>query len=355
MHPDVIHFAAIMKKHDAQVCTMPFPNVGPNDVVVKMQRIHMCTTDYQQWMGLRDHQGFPMASGHECSGIVVEKGSEVGDSIEIGQQVGIMANYCGYCYNCLHGYTSTCTNLPDWTELRDENGFIGEKYFADYTVVPRRLLLPINNSVDPAEAALLEPTATAVKAANLADIRPAEDVVIVGAGTMGLINAQVAKAFGARVIICDLSDKKVQRAKEMGGIEVVHSGQQDPVAEVYRLTGGKGADTVIMAVANTAAYQQGYAMLKEHHAKMVLFPAGYPKPELDLEPNEIHYRRLNIIGTVDTELKDWVQAAELISKRLVHCGCALEGKIFPLRDINAAYAEASVPDSYRVTIDLQGI
>ncbi len=355
MYPDVIHFAAIMKKHDARIFTMPFPNVGPRDVVVKMQRIHMCTTDFQQWMGLRDHQGFPMASGHECSGVVVGKGEEVGDSIEIGQQVGIMANYCGYCYDCLHGYTSTCTNLPDWTDLRDENGFIGEKYFADYTVVDRRLLLPINNEIDPAEAAFLEPVATAVKAAHLADIRPAEDVVIVGAGTMGLVNAQVAKAFGARVIVSDLSDKKVARAKEIEGLEVIHAGKEDPVKAVYKMTGGKGADTVIMGVGNTMAYRQGFDMMKETRGKFVLFPAGYPKPEMEFDPNQIHYRRIQIIGTVDCDLREWVLASELISKRLVNCSYFMEGKLFPLREINDAYAAAAQPDSYRVTIDCQGI
>ena len=172
---------------------------------------------------------------------------------------------------------------------------------------------------------------------------------------MGLVNAQVAKAFGARVIVSDLSDKKVARAKEIEGLEVIHAGKEDPVKAVYKMTGGKGADTVIMGVGNTMAYRQGFDMMKETRGKFVLFPAGYPKPEMEFDPNQIHYRRIQIIGTVDCDLREWVLASELISKRLVNCSYFMEGKLFPLREINDAYAAAAQPDSYRVTIDCQGI
>ena len=86
MLPDKIHFGVIVKGHVAEMHEMPFPEVGPTDIVVKLVANNICTTDYQQWLGLRDHQGFPMASGHECAGNIVAMGDEVYDNFKIGMQ-----------------------------------------------------------------------------------------------------------------------------------------------------------------------------------------------------------------------------------------------------------------------------
>ena len=180
------------------------------------------------------------------------------------------------------------------------------------------------------------------------------NVLLMIAGTMGLVNAQVAKAFGARVMISDISPKKIARAKEMG-IDVIDAKNTDPVQAVKDLTDGKGADTVIAAVGSTLAYKQGYEMLKHFRGKLVIFPAGYPKPELQVDPNELHYRKLEIIGSFVANLTDWYESATLISKRLIDCSYSLEGKYIPLRDIQKAYEAAATPDAYRVTVDLQGV
>ena len=139
------------------------------------------------------------------------------------------------------------------------------------------------------------------------------------------------------------------------GVDVIDAKHEDTVQAVKELTGGKGADTVIAAVGSTLAYKQGYDMLKHFRGKMLIFPAGFPKPVLEVEPNELHYRKLELIGTVGSDLSDWYEAATLISKRLINCSYSLEGKHIPLREIQKAYEAAATPDSYRVTVDLQSI
>ena len=352
MLPDKIHFGVIVKGHVAEMHEMPFPEVGPTDVVIKMATNNICTTDYQQWMGLRDHQGFPMAGGHEWAGTIIAKGDDVYDNFKIGQQVGGMGGYCGVCDNCRQGLTSDCINNRKGGPGPD--GYYGLKRFADYVVMDQKYVIPINNEIAPAEAGFLEPAATVVSCAHKCAIKPMQDVVVIGAGTMGLVNAQVAKAFGARVMISDISPKKIARAKEMG-IDVIDAKNTDPVQAVKDLTGGKGADTVIAAVGSTLAYKQGYDMLKPLRGKLVIFPAGYPKPELHVDPNELHYRKMEIIGSFVANLSDWYESATLISKRLINCSYSLEGKYIPLRDIQQAYEAAATPDAYRVTVDLQGV
>ena len=219
----------------------------------------------------------------------------------------------------------------------------------------QRFVIPIDNSVPPAEAGFLEPVATVVQGVKKLGVKPMEDIVVIGAGTMGLVNAQVAKAFGARVIITEIDPRKIERAKKMGIGDVIDSKNTDPVAEVKRLTGGVGADAVIAAVGATVAYKQGYEMLKPLRGRLLIFPAGYPKPELQVDPNELHYRKIEIIGTFGADLVDWMDSATLLSKKLIDCSYSLEGKVIPLRDIQKAYEAAATPGAYRVTVDLQGV
>lgn len=353
MLPDKIHFGVIVEGHKAEMHEAPFPEVGPDDIVIKMATCNICTTDYQQWMGLRDHQGFPMAGGHEFSGTIIHKGENVLDDFEMGMQVAVMHKFCGKCYNCRIGHQGDCTNKGAHGPGPD--GYYGQKGFADYYVVDQMFVVPVDNDVPPAEAGFLEPVSTVVQCIKKARIQPMEDVVVIGAGTMGLVNAQVAKAWGARVIISEVLPKKIQRAKEMGIGPVIDAKSTDPVEEVKKLTGGKGADCVVMAVGNTIAYKQGYDMLKQLRGRLIIFPAGYPKPELKTDPNEIHYRKLEIIGSFVCDSVDWVDAATLLSKKLIDCSYSLEGQVFPLRDIQKAYEAASVPGAYRVTVDLQGV
>jgi len=354
MLPEKIHFGVIVEGHKAEMHEAPFPQVGPEDIVIKMATNNICTTDYQQWMGLRDHQGFPMAGGHEFAGTIFYKGEQVLDSFEIGMQVGAMHEFCGYCHNCRMGHTGDCTTRSGH-KGPGPDGYYGAKRFADYIVCNQKFVVPIDASVPPAEAGFLEPVATVVQGVRKANIKPMEDVVVIGAGTMGLVNAQVAKAFGARVIITEIDPKKIERAKAMNIGEVIDSKNTDPVAEVKRLTGGVGADCVIAAVGASIAYKQGYQMLKQLRGRLVIFPAGYPKPELAIDPNEIHYRKIEIIGTFGADLVDWMASATLLSKHLINCSFSLEGKAIPLRDIQKAYEAAATPGAYRVTVDLQEV
>ncbi|WP_262428532.1 zinc-dependent alcohol dehydrogenase [Paratissierella segnis] len=349
-----IVFGAIMDMHKTELHKVVLPELAPDEILLKMEKINLCTTDYQHWMGLRNHYGFPKADGHEYSGIIIEKGSDVGDNLQIGDRVSGGYKGCGYCIPCREGFPNECIN-KDSVSTRYAIEFKGGKAFANYKILSAKEAVKVSKDIPAEEAGFLEPVSTAVECAFRAKIKPTEDVVIIGAGTMGIVNAQVAHAFGARVIISDISDKKVETAKKMGFAEVIHSRKTDPVEEVKRLTNGKGADVVIAAVGNTIAYKQGMEMLKHFRGRFMVFPAGYPKPELEIDPNEMHYRKIEIIGSYEANDYDYLIASRLLSYKMINMSYALEGKAFPLKNINDAFEAASIPDSYRVTIDLQDI
>ena len=345
------HFGVQLGPGKAEVRLGELPPLLPDQMLLKMEICNICTEDYQRWMGLRQFPS-PMADGHEYVGIVIEKGAEVIGEFQLGNRVGKLNQQCGVCGDCRTGNTGDCRYAP-YTGV-GLDGFHGVKGFANYKFIPQRLAIKVSNDIPAQEAAFLEPVATVIQGMKRARVKPADTVVVVGAGAMGLINAQVAKAYGARVIMTDISDKKIRRATDMEIGPVVNAKTCDPVAVVRELTGG-GADVVIPAVGNTAAYRQAYDMLRHFKGRMLIFAAGYPKPELDFDANLLHYRKQEIIGTVNADNADFIEAAKMLGDRSIDVSKCLEGKTFPLREFARALEHASMPDSYRVSVDLQSI
>ena len=95
--------AVLVKHHQAEIHELELGPVGDEQILVKLETCNLCTTDYQQWMGLREHQGYPYAGGHENTGIVVEVGKNVVD-IQVGDRVSFGYDFCGQCDPCRRGY-----------------------------------------------------------------------------------------------------------------------------------------------------------------------------------------------------------------------------------------------------------
>ena len=178
----------------------------------------------------------------------------------------------------------------------------------------------------------MEPFATVIHGAKKLRLKPFETVVVIGAGTMGLINAQTAKAYGCRVIVSEMIPKKIETAKAMG-FEVIDCNESDPVEKV-------------------SANSQGLEMLKQNDGRMLLFAAGYPVPELKVDSNMLHYRKMELIGTFGADHEDFKEAAKALSTKVVDVSKLVEEKKFPLSRLQDAYEEASKPGMYRVSVML---
>ena len=116
------------------------------------------------------------------------------------------------------------------------------------------------------------------------------------------------------------------------------------------LTDGKGVDAVIVAVGNTGANTQAVQMLKKVDGRVLLFAAGYPAPLIETDSNELHYRRIELIGTFGADMKDFFEAARLLNTGAVDMSKLVEPEKFPLDRIQDAFAAASVPGKYRVRV-----
>lgn len=350
--PKNFRMGVLTKAHTLEIVTMPLPAMRDDEVVVKQEACNICTTDYTQWQGKREHQGYPMAGGHEGSGIVIAKGAAVGDELNLGDRVGLTYAYCGRCKPCRLGHQIECAekfNLVSYF-FKSALGYYGTYGFANYIVRPARYLLKMRADLDAAEAGFLEPVATVVNGVRKLRVAPMETVVVIGAGTMGLLNAQVARAYGARVIVSEMLENKLKCAQGMG-FETVNPAVEDAAAKVKELTGGEGVDAVIIAVGATKANEQALEMVKKLDGRVLFFAASYPKPELHVDSNLIHYRKFELIGAFEADQRDFYDAAALLNLGHVKVSPLICAR-YPLDEIEKAFGAASVPGSYRVALEL---
>lgn len=345
---DVMRFGVIIGPRQAEVHERKIPELGDDQVLIKNESCNICTTDYELWTGARTNQPLPMAGGHENSGIIVKKGKNVGDHFQIGDRVGIMlTRYCGECIDCRKGHTFAC-KFKGETFPKYSDGYYGFFGFSTYKIADARYCFKFTSDIPSDEAGFIEPLATSIRSIKRGRVQPLDNVVIIGAGTMGLLNAQVARSFGARVIISELLEKKIKTAKDLGFNEVVNPQEGNFEEQVRELIGDGRVDAIIVCVGTSSANQQAFD-IAELDTRIVYFAAGYPAPELNIDSNIVHYKRLELIGTVGSDIDDFQLAAQMLDNRAVNVNALIE-KRFSLDQLQQAYELASTPGSFRVSV-----
>lgn len=320
------------------------PEVGENDVLVQVQACNICTSEYGVYNGARTRPS-PLVFGHEWAGKVLAVGQKVMD-IKMGDLVACGYQFDPYSPESLQGRTSECRNILS-ADIPNPDGYYGNAGFAEYAVMSQIALYKIRQDADPAIAGLLEPIATVVSGIRRMNVKPSDTVVVIGAGTMGLLNALVLREYGCRVIVTELLEKKLKTARELG-LEVVDSAAVDAVAEVKRLTNEKGADAVVLAVSAQKATDQAFDMLKKNRGKLLLFAAGSPSPVIKTDVNTLHYRKIEIYGTYGADHVDFAEAARLINKGM-DFSAVIEAR-YPFNEMEDAMKAACVPGAYRIAV-----
>ena len=331
----VLEAERVVKVHEREI-----PALKADEVLIKNGACNICTTDYGQYTGARKNLMFPMAWGHEFAGTIVDMGSDVKE-FEVGEMVGIGYDNCGECEFCKKGLTSECVTLGAGRNKLSPDGYHGGFGCSEYVIKPYRSLFKLNQNMDPSEAAFVEPVGTVCQGIRKLRVQQGEKIVVIGAGTMGVLNALVAKAEGCEVMITEMMDKKIEVAKELG-LNVVDVKEKDPVEAVKEWTDGRGVDAVILAVGVTAANDQALEMIKRLHGRILMFAAGYPAPELHVDSNLIHYRKMELIGTFSADKCDFERAAELMREKKIDLSKLVEAK-YKLDDVEQAFEAAIVP------------
>ena len=324
--------------------TVELPVPGPGQVLVRLRATAICTWEQRTYSG-RQHMTFPFVGGHEMAGDVVAIGPGTVNELEVGDRVAVGPASCGRCHWCLTGQDRSCRDHYAGAVRYGEAW--GPGGFAEYKLHPANGVFRIADT--PYElASLVEPLSCALHAMRLLDTRVSEDVVILGAGVMGLLNVVAAKQRGARVIVSEIDAGRLARARAFGADELIDASAADPVARVKELTDGRGAEAVIAAIGSREANEQGLAMLSER-GRFVLFAATHPEPEFSIQPNPMHNRETGVVGAVSKDKQDFYTAIRLIRYGLVDLAPLIEAT-YPFARIGDALDHAIRPGTYRIIV-----
>lgn len=286
------------------------PEIGHNDVLIKIRRTAICGTDmhiykWDDWS--RATVPVPMVTGHEYSGEIVEMGSEV-RGFEIGDRVSGEGHItCGYCRNCRAGRRHLCRNTVGV-------GVNRQGAFAEYLRLPAYNLFKLPDEISDDLAAIFDPFGNAVHTALSFDVT-GEDVLITGAGPIGIMAAAVVRHVGARhVVVTDINDYRLALAEKMGAtraVNVANQNLEDVMADIGMV---EGFDVVLEMSGAQAAIN---TMLEVINNGGKIAMLGIPPEPMPLDWNKVIFKGLTIKGIYGREMfETWYKMASLIQSGL---------------------------------------
>ncbi|WP_163835757.1 L-threonine 3-dehydrogenase [Spartinivicinus ruber] len=302
--------AKLKREEGIWMTDVPRPEVGHNDLLIKIKKTAICGTDihiynWDEWS--QKTIPVPMVTGHEYVGEVVGIGEEVA-GFEIGDRVSGEGHItCGHCRNCRAGRRHLCRNTVGVGVNRDGA-------FAEYLVIPAFNAFKLPDEVSDELAAIFDPFGNAVHTALAFDL-VGEDVLITGAGPIGIMAAAVARHVGARhVVITDINDYRLSLAKQMGATRTVNVAKEQLEDVMKQLKMEEGFDVGLEMSGVPVAFK---SMLKNmnHGGKIAML--GIPPGEMAIDWSEVIFKGLDIKGIYGREMfETWYKMASLIQSGL---------------------------------------
>jgi len=291
-----------------EIADTPVPPVGAGEVLVRVESCGICGSDVHGYDGSSGRRIPPIVMGHEAAGTVAATGAGVGGYAEGDRVTFDSTVYCGECAFCASGQINLCDH-------RQVIGVSCGEYrrhgaFAEYVVVPRRILYPLPASISFPEAAMLEAVSVALHAVRVSEAADGATALVIGAGMIGLLTMQAARAAGcAQVFISDVDATRLELADEIGADKILHCSGRELVAEVHKLTGGRGVDLVYEAVGRNETVSDAIdAVRKGGIATLV----GNITPEVTLPLQKVVSRQIRLQGSC-ASAGEYPQAIELIA------------------------------------------
>ena len=286
------------------------PQVGHNDVLIKVNRTAICGTDihifkWDDWA--QATIPVPMSVGHEFSGKIVERGIEV-KGFEIGDRVSAEGHItCGYCRNCRAGRRHLCMNTVGV-------GVNRPGAFAEYIAVPAFNVFKLPDAISDEMASILDPLGNATHTALSFDL-VGEDVLITGAGPIGIMAVAIARYAGARhVVITDVNDYRLELARKMGAtraINVMNATIDDTMKELGMV---EGFDVGMEMSGNPQAFRD---MLRTMHHGGKVAILGIPPGDMAIDWNDVIFKGLVLKGIYGREMfETWYKMSSMLQSGL---------------------------------------
>lgn len=317
------------------------PKINDNEILLKVKSVGICGTDLRIIKNGRDdiHENNPRILGHEISGIIVEVGKNV-KSYKVGMRVAVAPNTgCGVCDFCARGDYHLC---HDYYAL----GVHLNGGFAEYVKIPENFVrlgnvveLPEHVSFD--EGAIIEPLSCVYNGLSATPVKPGDNVCIIGAGTIGVMFALLAKLSGAsKVIVANRTPDRLKLCKSIDpSLITVESTNLEN--EVNNQTNGNGADVCIVACSSPSAQAQALELTGMNGS--VNYFGGLPKNNemVKINTNAIHYKQLKVTGTTKANNYYFRESLKLINDKKLNIKKLITNK-YSINDFNEATKSANI-------------
>ncbi len=271
----------------------PEPEVGPEDLLVRVRACGVCGSDVHGFDGASGRRIPPLVMGHEAAGVVEQIGADV-SGFAVGDRVTFDSTvYCGACFFCRQGRVNLCDNRMVLGVSCGDYRRHGA--FAEYVAVPYRIAYKLPDGLSFEHAALVEAVSVAVHAVNRTPVQLGDSVVVVGAGMIGLLVIQAARAAGAGTIIAvDLAEERLQLAAQLGADHAINSGLEDATAAVAALTEGRGAAHAFEVVGAPATIHAAIGSTRKGGNVTLV---GNLAPQVELPLQAVVTRELTLRGS----------------------------------------------------------
>ncbi|MGN5635150.1 alcohol dehydrogenase AdhP [Streptomyces sp. AC154] len=320
----------------------PVPTPAGHQVLVRMEASGLCHTDIHAAQGdwpVRPSP--PFVPGHEGIGIVEAAGDRV-THLTVGDRVAIpwLGEACGHCDHCVSGWETLCL-------AQENSGYSVDGSHAEYALAHGNYVVPVLDGIDPLDAAPLTCAGvTTYKAVKLSGARPGTRALVSGIGGLGHLALQYARIFGAETIAVDVTDEKLDLARELGADHVIDARVQDVAEETRRLG---GADAAISLAVSNESFGAAYSALRRGGTLvLVALPA---EGKLELPVFDTVLNGTKVIGSIVGTRQDLAEVFQL--HRLGRTRVVRESR--DLADINSAIGEVLKGQvSGRLVFDLGG-
>ena len=309
--------------HGIEIREVPVPTPGPGEVLVRVQVASVCGTDlhiynWDPWAKGRIRP--PLIPGHEFSGAVAAVGRGV-STVREGDLVSAeMHVACGKCLQCRTGQAHICQHVRIL-------GVDADGAFAEYVVIPDRIMYPLPADFPFEEAAMLEAVSVAMHGVKVSAIAGGETALVIGAGMIGLLTLQAAKAAGcARVFITDVDETRLNLARKIGADEVLHCSGAELLSEIKRLTNGRGVDLALEAVGLNQTVASAIDCTRKGGTVTLI---GNVSPEVTLPLQKVVVKQLKLQGSCASsgeypEAIEFIAAGKIKVKPLITAVAGLE-------------------------------
>ena len=342
--------ARLYGKMDLRLEDLPIPEIGDDEVLVKIKSAAICGTDVRMYKnGASGIDGeHPLVIGHEMAGVIEKVGKNV-TAYRPGERVAVAPNMgCGICDDCISGNSHMC---KDYKAL----GVSLDGGFAEYVKIPANAvragnLVPLAEHVSFAEAAITEALSCVYNGISQCHIRPGDVVLVIGAGPIGIMHAMMAKMSGAaKVYVNDIAENRLETCRE---IDASFLTVKDNVVEtIQKDTDGHGADVVITACPVPEA-QQNALKVAANYGRICFF-GGLPadRQEVPLNSNLIHYKQLIVTGSTRASLKQFKDSLGFVTAGILDVKKLITRK-FPLSRIQEGFDFAAAANGLKNVIEM---